>query len=164
MIEFLHPSSIERGVIARLLQESYAAVKEDPTIDWEKIAKVFDDFDDEVHDHEYVANCTFVTVENGVPVGLGSFDPTKRPEYGDIGHNCVIPSAQGKGIGKTQIQRILDEFRTRGIRTARVSTGADEVAAPARKMYEACGFKETRRFKSDTYPFQEMVEYELSLV
>lgn len=163
MLEFLPPSNFERGVIARLLRESYASVKADPAIDLEKIMKVFDDFDNEVHDLDYVANCTFITTLDGVPIGVGSFDPTKRPEYGDIGHNCIVPSAQGKGYGRAQIREILRRFRERGIQTARVSTGAEDFGAPARRMYEACGFKETRRFKAEHYPFGTMVEYEMPL-
>ena len=161
MIEFKSPLDFPQGTISKLLRECYAAVKEDGNIDWEKFAKVFDDFDSEVYTNIYVARCTFISVIMGKPIGLGSFDPRQKPEYGDIGHNCILPEFQGQGFGKLQINEILNRLRERGIEKARVSTGTGSFGAPARKMYESCGFIKTRTFPGDWG--EDMIEYEMQL-
>ena len=161
MIEFHPPKDYKPGIISRLLRESYEGLKENKDLNWDQFSQTFDEFDMEVFSDEDVANCTFITTEDGIPIGLGSFDPRQRPAYGDIGHNCVIPSAKGKGYGRMQIQEILRRLRGRGIKKARVSTGTGSFAAPARKMYESCGFIKTRTFAGDWS--EDMVEYELQL-
>ena len=35
--------------------------------------------------------------------GFGSWDPRQAPDYGIIGHNCVLPEFRGEGLGKQQI-------------------------------------------------------------
>lgn len=163
MIDFHSPKDFQAGILSHLLRTSYEELKIDKNLDWNQFATVFDDFDAEVFSDELVANCTFITTENGIPIGLGSFDPRQKPAYGDIGHNCIIPSAGGKGYGQLQIAEILRRLRERKIQKARVSTGVDIFFAPARAMYEACGFQETRRFKHTEYPDGDMIEYELTL-
>lgn len=161
MLTFRSPADFPPGTIAKLLRESYAAIERQDPSAWASEAKVFDDFDAEVYGEPPVMRCTFITTVDGVPVGLGSFDPRKRPEYGDIGHNCILPSHQGKGYGKLQIEEIFRQFRDRGIQRARVSTGAGDFFAPARAMYKKSGFVETRRFVNEHG--KEMVEYERPL-
>lgn len=161
MIQFASAIDFPQGTISKLLRECYAAVQEDKNIDWGKFAKVFDDFDVEVHSDERVENCTFITTLDGRPIGLGSFDPRQKPEYGDIGHNCILPEFQGQGFGKQQIQEIFRRLRERGIKKARVSTGSGTFAASARKMYESCGFMKTRTFPGDWG--EDMIEYEFQL-
>ncbi len=135
----------------------------DEHLDWKKFSRDFDDFDTEVHTDEWVARCVFITTIDSVPVGLGSFDPRKKPEYGDVGHNCILPEHKGKGLGKMQMREILRQLKERGIQKARVSTGTGDFFIPARKMYESCGFKQTRTFTHERYPSGEMVEYEMPL-
>lgn len=160
-LQFRSPSEFPRGTIAQLLRRSYAAIEQLSPSAWEHESKVFDDFDTEVYDEELVRNCTFITTVDGVPVGLGSFDPRQRPAYGDIGHNCVLPKHQGKGYGKMQIEEIFRRFRERKIEKARVSTGVEEFFAPARAMYEKSGFIETRKFVNEHG--NNMIEYERPL-
>lgn len=163
MIEFLSSNDFEPGIISTILRKSYARLSEHKDIDWGKFTAGFDVFDAEVFANQFIADCTFISVLNGNPVGIGSFDPRQKPAYGVIGHNCVLPEAQGQGVGRAQIMRILDEFKKREIHTARVSTGVDPFFASAQRMYESCGFLKTRTFKSDLYPHWKMVEYELTL-
>ena len=162
MIEFCSPSNIEEGEIATLFRKSYQQLSKREGFEWEKFAKIFNQFDERVFSDEYVRRCTFISMVDGVPVGVGSFDPRGKPDYGDIGHNCIIPEYQGKGYGKQQIQEILNRIK-KGIKKARVSTGTDPFFSSARKMYEQCGFVQTRIFVSESYPYWEMIEYEIDL-
>ncbi|MBU0767140.1 GNAT family N-acetyltransferase [Patescibacteria group bacterium] len=161
MIEFHSPLDFPKGTIARLLKESYGSLVNE-TETWEKLVQQFDDADEEVYTRPEIANCTFITTKDKNPIGLGCFDPRKGPEYGIIGHNCIIPSEQGNKYGQQQIKEIFRRLRERGIQKARVSTGTGKFAAPARQMYESCEFIETRRFKDDGWE-EDMVEYEIEL-
>ena len=48
--------------------------------------------------------------------------------------------------GTEQIRRVLQIFRDEGMRVGEVQTGLGQGYAPARKMYEACGFEPTMEF------------------
>jgi GNAT superfamily N-acetyltransferase len=160
VITFQSPTDFPKGTVSQLLTESYGSLV-NKTETWTRLVKQFNDADELVHTRPEVARCTFITKKNGKPIGLGCFDP-RDPEYGIIGHNCIIPSEQGNGYGQQQIKEIFNRLRKHKIRKARVSTGAGKFAAPARQMYEACGFTETRRFKDDGWE-EDMVEYEVEL-
>ncbi|MFA6523006.1 MAG: GNAT family N-acetyltransferase [Candidatus Peribacteraceae bacterium] len=164
MLIFSPPADFESGIIARLLKEGYAGVK--PTLsekEWKKLVKTFEDFDQEVFSNIHVARCTFITVLDGIPIGLGSYDPRKRPAYGLVGHNVVLPSVQGKKFGKAQLLEILNRMRAMGIRKARVSTGDHAFSIPAQKNYESAGFRKTRRFIDKNWSFGQ-IEYEMILI
>lgn len=92
--------------------------------------------------------------------GFGSYDPRGKPEYGVIGHNCILPEFRGKGLGKQQIQEIFRRFQTIGIRTAKVSTNDHPFFVPAQWMYTASGFREVRRIPWDRNPRLSLIEYE----
>ena len=130
--------------------------------EWLKLQKSFEEFDREVATHPEVARCTLITEENGIPIGLGSYDPRQRPALGIVGHNAIIPSAQGKGYGKIQLQEILRRMKDWGIKKARVSTGDHPFFASAQKNYQSVGFKETRRFIDPAWESGQ-IEYEMSL-
>ena len=84
----------------------------------------------------------FVTCLDEAEIGFASFDPRPAPDFGIIGHNCVLPSFQRDGVGKRQVMEILERFR---------------------KMYLGCGFHEKRRWIKGPDPRYELVEYEISL-
>lgn len=105
----------------------------------------------------------FLSWSDDILVGFGSYDPRQKPEFGIVGHNCVLPEFRGRGFGKHQILEILRRFLSEGIRTARTSTLAGAWHIPARRMYTACGFQETGRHPWDGDPSQTVVEYEKRL-
>ncbi|MDD5025806.1 MAG: GNAT family N-acetyltransferase [Candidatus Peribacteraceae bacterium] len=163
MLIFLPPSDFEPGTIERLLRESYASIQ--PQLseqDWRKLTKHHNDFGQEVMLHPEIARCTFISVDNGIPVGLGSYDPRKRPTLGIIGDNVILPSARGKGYGKLQLLEILRRLKDMGIRKVRVSTGDHPFFLSAQKNYQSVGFKETRKFIDDHWQSGQ-IEYEMNL-
>jgi len=163
VLTFLPPSDFDPGTIERLLRESYASIR--PQLsekDWQKLTKHHSDFEQEVALHPEIARCTFISVDNGIPIGLGCYDPRQRPALGIIGDNVILPSARGKGYGKLQLLEILRRLKDMGIRKVRVSTGDHPFFLSAQKNYQSVGFKETRRFIDDNWQSGQ-IEYEMEL-
>jgi GNAT superfamily N-acetyltransferase len=160
-IRFTSLREQQPGIIASLLKRSYAElVAADPVL-WSQEARNWEEFDQEVFQHpDTVGSCVFLTWAGGQLVGFGSYDPRGKPEYGVIGHNCILPEFRGKGLGKQQIQEILRRFQTIGIRTAKVSTNDHPFFVPAQRMYTASGFREVGRISWDRDPRLKLIEYE----
>ena len=58
---------------------------------------------------------------------------------------AVDPTAAGRGLGRTLVDRLVQSLAARGASEVRVVTGADNVAAL--RMYRACGFTHARRIE-----------------
>jgi len=78
-------------------------------------------------------------VEGGI-VGFCNYWFDEEKKIGTIGYNAVDPDCGLKGIGQAMYRWVLDEFRRRGMRYAKVHTGLDEGHAPARRAYKRAGF------------------------
>lgn len=162
VLQFCPISEFEQGTIYDLLCESYA-----PLVDvfpqhadalrqqWQET----DTFAFSMRDTP-VAECFFITCYQNVPIGMGSFDPRELPVSARVGQNCLLPTYQGSGYGKLQIQHILDRLKKRGASKIIVVTGLHPFFLPAQRMYLSCGFCEARRFPGD---FSECIQYELTL-
>lgn len=151
------------GVIADLLGRSYAQMLAEDPEHWGPERANWAEFDRQVFENpDTIGRCVFVTCVDGEPVGLASFDPRQKP-VGIVGHNCIVPEFRGRGLGRAQIQEVLRQLRERGFARAVVSTGQQEFFAPARRMYESCGFRETGRPAGGPNPAYELVEYELEM-
>jgi len=148
------------GTIAALLRASYAELL-GLCPAWEPEQAKWEEYDRQVFAcPESVGACLFLTRVHGRIAGLGSWDPRQRPEYGIVGHNCILPEFRGKGLGTQQIEEILRRFQMFGIKTAKVSTSDHPFFVPAQRMYMACGFRELRRTPWDLDPAFKMIEYE----
>ncbi len=164
MILFTPFAGHKPGIIVSLLSQSYAAyLALDPQAAgaWPADWAVYDQ--DVFRFPDTVGACGFVTCLRGQAIGFASWDPRRFPEYGVIGHNCILPAFQGSGYGTAQIHRVLDFLRGRGFRQARVTTGDHPFFGPAQRMYEACGFQEVGRGCRDPRTTLPMIDYELPL-
>jgi GNAT superfamily N-acetyltransferase len=161
--DFVPLSHQRPGTIAALLRASYARLLElDPR--WGAEARKWNEYDREAFENPgTVGACILFTLFDRRIAGFGSWDPRQRPEYGIVGHNCILPEFQGNGLGKRQIQEILRRFRMFGIKAAKASTGDHSFFIPAQRMYVACGFREVRRFTRGSDPGQKLIEYEKNL-
>jgi len=84
--------------------------------------------------------CCLVTELNGRMVGFITWWSDRVKGFAEIGNNAVHPDAQGRGIGTMQCRRVMEIFREKGFRFARVGTGLDPAHAPAQRQYERVGF------------------------
>lgn len=61
-------------------------------------------------------------------------------DLGEIHMIAVAPDRQRRGVGRALTQAALERLRAQGLATAMVETGGDPGHAPARRLYEECGF------------------------
>ena len=59
---------------------------------------------------------------------------------GEIYMIAVDPASQREGVGRALTEHALQQIRDAGCQVAVVGTGGDRGHAPARALYEACGF------------------------
>jgi GNAT superfamily N-acetyltransferase len=161
-LTYISPFEAKPGIIAWLLNQSYAElVKAQPDI-WGSEQANWEDADRKVFENpDTIGACTFLSLCGTDIVGFFSFDPRPRPVYGVIGHNCILPEYRNQGFGKQQIIEVLQKFRQRGIARALVSTHGHPFFVPAQRMYIACGFVETERIPWDRDPKQYIIHYEM---
>jgi GNAT superfamily N-acetyltransferase len=164
-LQFTTPFQQKPGTVAWLLKQSYRDLLERDSSHWKSEEQCWEQYDQEVYQQpETVGACIFLSQLKDSVVGFASWDPRQRPQYGIVGHNCILPEFRGKGLGKQQIQEVLRRFRQMGIQTAKVSTNDHPFFVAAQCMYGACWFREIRRVSWDRDPKQKIVEYEKEIV
>ena len=84
----------------------------------------------------------WVAVEDDLPVGFVAVKYRREEGLGEIYMIAVDPTYQGGGVGRALTERAMEEIRRVGLPIAMVETGYDPGHAPARRLYERCGFKE----------------------
>ncbi len=149
------------GVLADMLKRSYAALLTIDSQHWTPEVWKWEQFDINAFKHpETIGSCVFFSWVDEQLVGFGSYDPRKKPELGIVGHNCILPEFRRKGCGLWQLREILRRFAAMGIKKAQATTHEHAFFGPARRMYLACGFRETRRIPWDSNPSQQVIDYE----
>lgn len=104
----------------------------------------------------------FITVVNKIPIGHITWDPRKKPEYVQIGHNCIISEYKNKGYGKLQLEEAIRRIKEYKVKKIVVTT--NELLFPAQKNYESIGFKIVRTRKNKETPFTgNYIDYELAI-
>lgn len=145
--EFETLDTQQPGIIAGLLQRSYAdLLAAEPAI-WGGLAADFAKYDRECFANSTtVGRCVLVATVDGEPVGFASWDPRGRAEgRAIIGHNCVVPEWRGRGLGRAQVGEVLRRLAEEGFGVVEVSTSEHPFFAAAQRMYRACGFVEAGR-------------------
>ena len=115
------------------LEEKYGAVGGEAWDRW-LVPKVMSRLWDEM-------DSVWVSEEDGVLLGFCSYQMSSARKVGTIHYNGVALAARGRGVGTTQVARILSIFRAAGMEYACVGTGRNEGHAPARRVYEKSGFE-----------------------
>lgn len=165
-MKLIHTSPFETtpGIIARLLNQSYAElVRSEPEL-WEAEKANWEESDRNVFENpDTVGACTFLSWYERVIVGFFSFGSRQSPAYGVLGHNCILPEYRRHGFGRQQVLEMLRKFRQSGIRQARVSTNDHPFFLPAQRMYASCGFVEIERVPWDRDQRQNIIYYEKKL-
>jgi len=163
-LKFTDTDNYKAGLIVDLLSQSYHDLLQGDSDFFKSEIPEWRVFDTEVSNTpDIFRRCVLFSWLGDDLVGFGSFDPRPKPEFGLIGHNCILPRFRGRGLGKQQLQEILRRFREIGIRLAKVSTGDSLFFLPAQRMYIACGFREVRRAPSQRNPQQTMIHYEMKI-
>jgi GNAT superfamily N-acetyltransferase len=160
-IRFASPLEYKRGLIADLLKRSYRELLlSNPRI-WKQEETKWNEFDEDIFQYpDSVGNSVFLTLLEKRIVGFGSYDPSQRPDFGIVGHNCILPRYRGRGFGKQQLSEILRRLQWMGIKMAQASTSSHPFFIPAQRMYVSCGFIEVGRRPWDVDPSQDIIDYE----
>lgn len=111
-----------------------------------------------------VGRALFVTTLDGKPVGMASWDPRGLPALVELGHNCVLPDYQGRGIGHAQIREALRRIaQLPGGSGCAVEVTTDDhpFFLPALHQYLACGFVELRRWPDEHDPRHRLIRLRL---
>lgn len=90
-----------------------------------------------------------VAEADGRVAGWVTWSVQRARDRGQVGYNGVDPAFRGKGIGTRLVEMALKQIKESGVRIALVMTGLDPGHAPARRVYEKCGF----------VPFHESITY-----
>lgn len=139
-IEFRKVTDFERGTIFQLLSDAYS-YDERNGVCWSADWKEFDDF---FYDNPKIANqYGFITVLDGQPIGMISWDPRNMPEYVEVGHNCIMCQYKGNGYGRIQLQEALNRINKNAVKRIIVTTNATFL--PAQRNYESVGFTMIKR-------------------
>ncbi|MBU0606620.1 MAG: GNAT family N-acetyltransferase [Armatimonadetes bacterium] len=115
------------------LEEQYGSVGDERWDRWlvpKAMSRLYDELDH-----------VWVTEEDGQVIGFCSYAVSSARKVGTVHYNAVALAGRGKGVGTMQVQKILEIFREAGMEIACVGTGLNEGHAPARRVYEKCGFE-----------------------
>lgn len=134
-VEFRKFTDFERGIMYDILTDAYS-FDERCSKCWNDNWKESDNF---FFDYPKTADkCGFVTCLEGKPVGFICWDPRKRPEYVEIGHNGIRTRYKGQGLGKRQLQEAIRRIKEYdNLKEIRVCTNSNLIAP---RNYESAGF------------------------
>jgi len=161
-VRFTSLNGEKPGVLVSLLERAYAPLLESNPQVWSQERVKWGQFDAVAFAQiDTIGSCVFLTWRGERLVGFASYNPRQQPHVGLVGHNCVAPEFQQQGIGTAQIREVLRRLDAMGIERARVTTLDLPFFTPARRIYLACGFTETRRTPwSAEADATALVEYE----
>lgn len=148
------------GTVARLLSEAYSGAESSDPEFWMRERIHWNEYDRQVHEFPTTIGASgFVSVLEKAPIGMASWDPRQRP-IAKVGHNCVVPSHQGKGYGKAQLERVLFILGDKGFEKVLAETGDCLFFVSAQRMYTSCGFRQVDTGIDHGFP---VIKYEIVL-
>lgn len=154
-IGFEKITGFPRGTPADMLADAYAF---DPrwAAEHREEWRRFDDF---FFDHPAIGEkYGFVTTADGEAVGFISWDPRHRPEFEEIGYNCILARYKRRGYGTLQLREAVRRILLD--RPQRIVVTTDASLVPAQKMYERVGFRKTGERPSPASFAGYLLDYE----
>ena len=153
-IEFRKITDLPRGTLAHMLADAYAFDSR-WAAEWSEEWRIFDGF---FFDNPATAvKYGFVTTVDDEPVGFISWDPRHRPEYEEIGYNCILTRYKHRGYGTRQLREAVRRILLDRPQRIVVTTNASLI--PAQRMYERVGFRKTGERPSPAFP-GTLLDYE----
>ena len=134
-----------RGTMYDILCDAYSYDDRNKKT-WDSNWKESDDF---FYDNPEIAEkYGLVTCIDGDPIGFVTWDPRKRPDYVEIGHNGIREMHKRQGYGHKQLEEALRRIKEyEGLKRIIVCTNSN-LAAP--KNYESVGFQLYDRKPNET--------------
>lgn len=160
MIEFKKITEFPRGTLYNQLVDAYSFNKECKKA-WDISWKEYDNY---FYDNlDIVDKYCFITVLDGEPIGHISWDPRHRPNYVEIGHNCIVTEYKNKGYGHLQLEEAIRRIREYD-NLKKIIVSTNELMVPAMKNYESIGFVKVGERENKETPFSgKYLDYEMIL-
>lgn len=160
MLEFKKVSEFPKGTLYNQLVDAYS-FNTDCKKNFNDMWLEYDDF---FYSNLDIANkYAFVTVLDGKAIGHISWDPRKRPDYVEIGHNCIITEYKGNGYGRLQLQEAIRRIKEYDD-LKKIIVTTNKITLPAQKNYESVGFVKVRERINNETPFSgNYIDYEFNL-
>ena len=160
MIEFRKITEFPRDILYNQLVDAYSFNDE--------CKKTWDDSWKE-YDNYFYDNCEiadkygFITILDGEPIGHISWNPRHRPNYVEIGHNCIITKYKGKGYGHMQLEEAIRRIKEYD-NLDKIIVTTNEIFISAQRNYESVGFIKIRERENNETPFSgKYIDYEIKL-
>ena len=93
--------------------------------------------------------CTFLLIENDVPVAYGHLDEEGGTTWLGM---AVIEKEKGKGYGRAMLQQLIKEAQKFEVKKIKLTADNDNIAAI--NLYKSVGFKEIA--KKETFSFYQL--------
>lgn len=160
MIEFKKPSEFPRGTLYNQLVDAYSFNDECEKA-WDTSWKEYDNY---FYDNLDIADkYSFITVLDGEPIGHISWNPRHKPDYVEIGYNCIITKYKGKGYGHLQLEEAIRRVKEYD-NLKKIIVTTNELFIPAQKNYESVGLKKVKERINNETPFSgKYIDYEIRL-
>ena len=160
MLEFKKVSEFPKGTLYNQLVDAYS-FNTDCKKNFNDMWLEYDDF---FYSNLDIANkYAFVTVLDGKAIGHISWDPRNRPDYVEIGHNCIITEYKGNGYGRLQLQEAIHRIKEYDD-LKKIIVTTNKILLPAQKNYESVGFVKVRERINNETPFSgNYIDYEINL-
>jgi GNAT superfamily N-acetyltransferase len=141
VLRFSGISEAPAGTLSALLVEAYAPLLASGIGQWASEVGKWEEFDRLAYADPRVARCVFLTWEGDTLAGFASFDPREAPASVRVGHHCLRPALQRRGIGRLQFRELLRRIEV--FRPAELTATTLDLPffAPARRLYETEGFE-----------------------
>ena len=160
MIEFKKISESQRGTLYNQLVDAYS-FNDECKKTWDTSWKEYDGY---FYDNlDIVDKYAFVTVLDGEAIGHISWDPRHKPDYVEIGHNCIVTKYKGKGYGHKQLEEAIRRIKEYD-NLKKIIVTTNELFIPAQRNYESVGFKKIGEKENKETPFSgKYIDYEIKL-
>lgn len=160
MIEFKITSEFSRGTLYNQLVDTYSFNDEIKEV-WDASWKEYDEFF--YNNLDIIDKYSFITVLDGKPIGHISWDPRHRPDYVEIGHNCILTKYKGKGYGHIQLEEAIRRIKEYD-NLKKIIVTTNELFVPAQRNYESVGFIKISERENKETPFSgKYIDYEIVL-
>lgn len=97
---------------------------------WDTSWKEYDDFF--YNNLGIIDKYGFITVLDEKSISHISWDPRHRPDYVEIGHNCIVTNYKGKGYGHMQLEEAIRRIKEYD-NLKKIIVTTNEIFVPAQK-------------------------------
>jgi len=135
------PDAADRGELVRAFERSYEGTLDCPELC--ELRRPEDVLDSHLAAGQFTPGMWWVVSDGSGPAGCVLFSPSPEHSTVELVYLGLAPELRGRGLGVALLRAALGGTRVYGARS--VICAVDERNAPARRLYERFGFRESSR-------------------